>query len=194
MRVTLIISLMMWFFNCHAHSVEQMSLHWLSELSPTIINELSSEKPPEILQVYQHQDVSIRGFVYRAKNGKVVLAAEPDLKTCCVANQGTIIRQVILQGDGLDDLAFSNDGRVKEIQGRFEIEPLKDGNGDWEQIFVLHDAIIIEKNNQKKQLLIYFILIGVFIIACFLFFKWQTSGNTKSKNTEKRSLEVMGGE
>lgn len=148
------------------HSVDQVSLHWLSNLPSSVINELSSEKLPEILQPYQHQEVSIRGFVYRTQDGKVVLAAEPNLKSCCVANRGTIARQVILEGS---NLPLSNDGRVKEVQGRFAIEPLKNINGDWEKIFVLYDAMIIDKNHQKHPWLVYFLLGGIFIIAIIFY-------------------------
>jgi len=154
------------FFDGNLYSIEQLTLHWLGELPPSALEGIASGQLPEALQAYQHQQVSIRGFVYRTKDGKNVLAAEPDLKSCCVASRGNITRQVMLEGD---DIAFLNDGRAQEVQGRFEIEPLKDESGSWKKIFVLRNAAVIQKNNEMHPGLFYLIAGLTFAIVIFLF-------------------------
>jgi len=42
------------------------------------------------------KEVSIRGFVYQAKDGHMILSAEPDLKSCCVGGSGKRLEQVAL--------------------------------------------------------------------------------------------------
>ncbi|MBA3815194.1 MAG: hypothetical protein H0X29_01480 [Parachlamydiaceae bacterium] len=138
----------------------------LGELPPSSVEEIGAGKLPEALKAYQHQQVSIRGFVYRTKDGKNVLAAEPDLKSCCVASRENILRQVMLEGD---EIAFLNNGRAQEVQGRFEIEPLKNENGSWKKIFVLQDALVIKKKPERPLGLLYLITGFTFTIVIFLF-------------------------
>lgn len=135
-------------------SIEQLNLHFLSELSREVIDELTAGHISEVLQPYHRQDLMIRGFLYRTKEGQLVLAAEPDLKSCCVASQKNINRQVILANS---DIAFSNNGRAQEIQGFFAIEPLKDESGYLKELFVLHDARMMERSNVEYYNLLYFI-------------------------------------
>lgn len=152
-------------FGGAASCYEQLTLHWLSTLPASAKEEMESGSVPEILKRYQGQEISFRGFIYQGKDGRIMLATEPDLKSCCIGSKGSITRQVMLIGD---NIAFAKDGKVREVLGRFEIEPLKDKNGNLEKMFVLYDTRIIEQDS-KSNILIYLIYSALFIFLLFPF-------------------------
>ena len=41
--------------------------------------------------------VRVRGFLYRAENSQVILAGEPNLKTCCVASPSKRNEQLVIE-------------------------------------------------------------------------------------------------
>lgn len=152
------------------HCTEQLSFLLLNELSSSALAELSSEQLPDVLKKYQHQHISIRGFIYQTPEGKHILAAEPNLKSCCVASQEMITRQIQLFGNSIP---FSSDGLAKTLEGQFEIEPVKDENGNWKSLFVLYEPKIIENKSEGDHRWLYLlgglglISIGIFFIGIF---------------------------
>jgi hypothetical protein len=48
------------------------------------------------------QRIHIRGFLYQTQDGEVVLAREPDLKTCCVGSESKRQTQLLVVGDVRD--------------------------------------------------------------------------------------------
>lgn len=47
--------------------------------------------------------IEIRGFLYRSADSKKVLAAEPNLKSCCIGSTSKRHRQLLLEGN-IDDM------------------------------------------------------------------------------------------
>lgn len=50
------------------------------------------------LAEHQNQRIELKGFAYETKSGEKVLAAEPNLKCCCVGTNHKADQQVIIQG------------------------------------------------------------------------------------------------
>lgn len=78
------------------------------------------------------QKVKIRGFLYQTKEGKSVLAAEPNLKTCCVGSQANIHKQIYL------DRNFDSRNSAITVEG---VLMVPDTNSEK---YVLNDAKVIE--------------------------------------------------
>lgn len=53
----------------------------------------------QLAQMDTPQEVQIRGFLYRADDGRWVLAEEPNLKSCCIGASHNAERQVVLNTD-----------------------------------------------------------------------------------------------
>ena len=51
------------------------------------------------LQTYSDKEVGIRGFFYRADKDEWILAAEPNLKTCCIGTSQQYSKQIHVEGD-----------------------------------------------------------------------------------------------
>jgi hypothetical protein len=187
-RALFLVFFMFHYLGGNLHSIEPLTLLWLSELPASVLSELSSKQLPDALKKYQHQQVSIRGFVYQTADGSLLLAAEPNLKNCCVASQGMITRQVMLIGN---HIPFSTNGRAKTIQGRFEIEPAKDENGNWKTLFILYEPKIIENNREAHHGLLYFsgglglILIGIFLVRSCI---WSRARREKNSSCSDRKI------
>lgn len=45
------------------------------------------------------QKVAIKGFLYKSDSHDIILAAEPNLKSCCIGNSTKRNRQIIVIGD-----------------------------------------------------------------------------------------------
>lgn len=71
------------------------------------ISNLQGDEPlfaafPELHQHFEnfHQkQIRIRGFLYRAEDGRLILAEHPNLKSCCVASQKNLKSQLIVTGN-----------------------------------------------------------------------------------------------
>jgi hypothetical protein len=165
----LLLLLPLFYSYAHLHGNEEsLTLRYLSDLPASTFDAIAIDQLPQDLMKYHNQKVCIRGFLYRTPEGITYLAAEPDLKTCCVGSQAKISRQIMLVDH---EIAFVNDGRVKEIQGRFEVQPLKDDNGQWKRLFVLLDARLIESHNNTTLWGIY--LVGFLLVMIFLFYAFR---------------------
>jgi hypothetical protein len=94
-----------------------------------------------VLKDFNQQYVQIRGFLYRTPQGNLILAAQPDLKSCCVGTGSKVKQQVIVQG-AIDPIIQQS---VVNLQGIFKIDPLYDSDGQLKQFYSLYEAIILPK-------------------------------------------------
>lgn len=62
--------------------------------------QISLDKPIEEVDaaIYDRQIVEVRGFLYQNSEGQLVLANQPNLKSCCVGSQALIRQQIRVYG------------------------------------------------------------------------------------------------
>lgn len=73
-----------------------LSTHTLYSIEqPTEINFLNTEEFSDL----NGQLVAIRGFLYESSESQVILAAEPNLKSCCVGNASKRQKQLLIHGN-----------------------------------------------------------------------------------------------
>ena len=102
------------------------------------------EKPIDYIETIQGKRVEIRGFLYETKQSQAILAAEPNLKSCCVGSEAKKHKQIVVKGDvssAIDRTTAVN------IQGNLKID-LKDPFP-----FKLENAVIAEGNKQSYGML-----------------------------------------
>ena len=80
-------------------------------------NELSFEA---LADAAYPREVTLRGFLYRTQAGDLVLAAEPNLKSCCVGAQHKVKKQIFVEGHIENPIA----GQVYVLQGIFTVDPI----------------------------------------------------------------------
>jgi hypothetical protein len=86
-----------------------------------------------------HQEVIVRGFLYQTKEGGWLLAAVPNLKSCCFAARHCVERQIFVEGD----MGQPHPGRVYSVQGTFVVEPVKDKDNQLLQLYHLKNASLM---------------------------------------------------
>ena len=116
--------------------------------SPTMLNfyqllNLSEEQAFELAHVDQQQ-VRIRGFLYKADDGRLILAAEPNLKSCCVASTTTINRQIIVSTDA--DLSPKQNVAVL-MEGKFIVEKGRESSR-----YRLENAVVVVEDRSLNGL------------------------------------------
>ncbi len=84
------------------------------------------------------QVVQIRGFLYTADDGQQILAAEPNLKSCCVASEAKIGQQIVVLGE-----LPSHQRQAVFVQGRLIVERSMTPNGAAKTRFRLENASIV---------------------------------------------------
>ncbi len=72
----------------------------------------------DLAKVEGIREVKIRGFLYASLDGVVILASEPNLKTCCVGAGHKTDRQIIVEG--LDQVDCSSGYSVVTVEGELE--------------------------------------------------------------------------
>jgi len=115
-----------------------MSFHFLCMAdTPKLLN---FYELPEFANTSLHADeVQIRGFLYVSKNDALVLAAEPNLRSCCVGKREMKNKQLIVSGDIKKDVI---DGSAVLLQGRFVAD--RDG-------YRLENASVVEEKGFMKE-------------------------------------------
>lgn len=130
-----------------ANSTSLLTFQRLTEFPASAIYDLSSENIPQELKEFHHQQIRIRGFLYTTKEGRTILAAEPNLRTCCVGSANAISRQIFIQGNSLPSKEF---GEAVLLEGKFVIDPLQDKHGNWLHLFILEDASLIVEEKRSQ--------------------------------------------
>lgn len=130
------------------------------------IEELSFQHPEMFSQHYE-QEVQIRGFLYPLENQSLefILAAQPNLKSCCVGSSTTFLSQIIVSGLSIDQL---NPSAAQLISGiLFE---------DSFHRYRLKEAKIIE---EKKGESFYFIM-GFIVVTALTIIAWRLKRRGRS--------------
>lgn len=92
------------------------------------------------LALEYNQGARIRGFLYKTGNGEIVLASEPNLKSCCVGSASRRKQQVLVKGA----LAIE-EGYAVLLEGKLAWDSVKEQ-------FVLSHASIVEENKMSFSL------------------------------------------
>ena len=129
------------------------SLPSSANCTETVTFELLMESDPG---KFQQTEIAIRGFLYQS-NGQLILAAEPNLKSCCVANPTSIKRQIVVVGPDFNSV---NTLFAVLLQGVLTV--------DTQNHFILINANIVE---QKHNNLIWIFVFLIVILLGLYFYK-----------------------
>lgn len=77
--------------------------------------QLQSKNP----QDYHDKEVVIRGFIFQTSEGRMILAGEPNVKSCCLGAPEKIRQQIVLDGD----ISEFKSNSIVMIEGRFVVTP-----------------------------------------------------------------------
>lgn len=108
----------------------------------------------DCLTDYKDQEVEVRGFLYRSEEGRLVLADEPNLKSCCIGTAKNQHKQLHLINADLQPQST-----VAQLSGTLH---LKEGR------FVLED---VKKIEHPPRYDLMFMLGGLGILGGYLYFK-----------------------
>ncbi len=86
--------------------------------------------------IYDQQVVRMRGFWYPQTAEKGILAAYPDLKSCCLSSPAKRGQQILVKGE----VGSLPPQKVVTVEGIFKIAPLYDEEGKLIQFYVLEEA------------------------------------------------------
>jgi hypothetical protein len=144
-------------FNLCANTSELLSFQQLMEYSRDNIQEL-----PNLHQRY----IRIRGFLYRAEDGRLILAAEPNLKSCCL-DKISIERQIAISGNLQMPI---ESGNIVVVEGKLIVDPTVDDNGQWKSLYLLEEVSVIKEESARnsKKLLFGISILMVIAVAAFL--------------------------
>ena len=119
------------------------------------LEELSLEKGKKGggLSKIEGEIVQIRGFWYPISSTEGMLAEQPNMKSCCLNSPKTIERRCVVKGLKLEQLLPQ---RVVTIEGKFQITPLYNNQGELIQLFLLDEA----KETSKMTQSTHWILLG----------------------------------
>ena len=106
------------------------------------------------------QVIEIRGFLYETVDSQVILAAEPNLKSCCVGSDSKKQKQMLVSGNIFSAL---DDRSAVTLRGNLDIR-----QGD-KFPYQLSNAIVVEANYQSFEMLAFF---GVFVFLILGYLSW----------------------
>ncbi len=117
------------------------------------LDQASDQDIPSVIQ--------IRGFLYQTPSQLIVLAAHPDLKSCCIGTTSKVSEQIFVRGDiSKEELTH----RAVTLQGILKREPLFDDRGELTQLYVLEQAILLSSKAFPLWTIAIFCLILVLVI------------------------------
>lgn len=90
---------------------------------------------------YHERNVRIRGFLYQTQDGRWILSAEPNLKTCCVGSPAKALQQILVTGDFAKETL-----EPVTVEGIFLVEPVNGPKGTG-QLFKLENAKIYQERS-----------------------------------------------
>lgn len=101
-------------------------------------------------------EVQVRGFLYRANDGRWILSDQPGLKSCCVGSASKIQSQVVVDGP----LEFEGSARPVVLKGTLSVHP--------QGTHLSHPILVEESANWGMS----WVLLFAFGIGVFYFF-WR---------------------
>lgn len=137
----------------------KLILTLFSMLAP-LCAELQTLSFDQLGAAFNGQEVEVRGFFYESKEGKHILAAQPNLKSCCVGSSKKISRQIVLLGD----LPEMPQQRAVTVRGVFAAAPTF---GEDDELIGLYYLKNIELLNEFDDTAIYS-LVAFFVIVLFM--------------------------
>ncbi len=129
----------------------------------------STKEIPASLHDYNNQKISIKGFLYKNNNENWILAAEPNLKSCCVGSQLKQNSQIIIYGD----LPTIPSSRATLIQGKLHI-----AFNDSKYFYTIKEASVQNSSSYYEHFWGMAVVISLFYLAIYLIFRGL---NCKSK-------------
>jgi hypothetical protein len=128
-------------------------LYFLSLSLMIFVNNLWGASPPHLLTFHElmafeifnpenlskelislhNTEVEVRGFLYKTAKEDWILAAQPNLKSCCVGSSEKINQQIFLEGDP----GMEASTKPVLLQGRFLINPVYGPDGNLQKLYHL---------------------------------------------------------
>lgn len=115
---------------------------------------LMSSEPATFHQIAQLSDqtaIKIRGFLYENPQGGWILAAEPNLKSCCIGNK--MDKQIFIE----NFLALPNTEQIVELDGILSVVTLTNG----QRQYFLNQAKQMNAENQSQLGMGLLMLLGI---------------------------------
>lgn len=107
----------------------------LLSMSASVLH-ISLEKPlGEEAVDYNNQFVNVRGFLYHHSSGELILASQPNLKSCCVGSQQLVSQQILVHGN------MHPEAQAVTLQGTFKIDPQYNEQGQIVSLYRLENAV-----------------------------------------------------
>ncbi|MFI5344137.1 MAG: hypothetical protein ACHQUC_07950 [Chlamydiales bacterium] len=127
----------------------------------TGVLQISLEKPlGEEATAYNERLVNVRGFLYRHSSGELILASQPNLKSCCVGSQQLVYQQILVHG------SLDPEAQAVTLQGIFKIDPQYNDQGQITSLYRLENG---EKLKSEHSLLFPILaLLGMIGFALFM--------------------------
>lgn len=124
---------------------------------------LSLDHPIEIEMAknLHNQQVIVRGFLYQNSENKWILAHQPNLKSCCIGKEALMSQQIFVEG------SMSPTLQAVTLQGRFQVNPTFNQNGNFKEMYFLDQAIVVSSDYSYGI----YLLILLMCAGFFLFFK-----------------------
>jgi hypothetical protein len=121
------------------------------------VSEISFQKLVDCEIQYDGVETIVRGFVYQATDGVVILAKEPNLKSCCIGSLTNHQGQIMLSGFELSEKS----NRAVAMRGKLYSES---GFG-----YRMEDAVLLQEEGAfPVETLKIFLIITVLAGALFL--------------------------
>lgn len=144
LRVFTFYSLIVLIFSCLYSFAETLPSLTLADFPA----EIPAENHP--LWSLQGQMVRVRGFWYPISNEEGVIAAYPNLKSCCLGASPKIYQQLIVKNYA----EFFSPDYVINFEGIFRIDPQYNLEGKLKQIYILEKAKAIHQASSYSVLII----------------------------------------
>lgn len=132
----------------------------------TSLLQISLEKPiGEEAVDFNNRLVNVRGFLYHNSSGELILASQPNLKSCCIGSQGLVYQQILVRGK------LDPEAQVVTLQGIFKIDPQHNEQGQIIRLYSLENAEKVKSDHfllfPMLLLVLAFGIIGLAILfAC----------------------------
>lgn len=104
------------------------------------LKQLTIEQLIEEADIYQHNLVRVRGFLYQDQHHHWILASQPNLKSCCIGNSKKVDQQIFLS-------SFTPSTSYKyavTLEGTFYKEPILDKEGKLIQLYHMKNPTLLK--------------------------------------------------
>jgi hypothetical protein len=121
---------------------------------------------------YHDQEVEVRGFFYEGKDGRHVLASQPNLKSCCVGSVNKILNQIVLLGV----VPEIPQQRVVSMMGVFVTDPTFNGDDELIGLYYLKNIkVLSDFDDTTIYSLFAFIIVMLFIVIGMIIYRRSKS-------------------